>query len=260
VKTPLRFWLASGALCTAIHAACADTIHLDAPLNGWLDSAGDSARYTQEVHYPAVAVNTPPDQPASALIAGRIKASAKTKPDASVGALIVNGVPMPQRIEADGQFSRPFIFSAGSNGVELRSADGARKRVQFYDTYAGKTRPRLRIVLAWDTDGTDIDLHVISPDGQHTYYGERVAPNGGALDVDVTTGYGPEIYATAAPLPGLYLVYVNYYGSGNDGSDMTVAQITLITDEGTPGEKSETTRVPLRKAGELTLVKQFVIP
>jgi uncharacterized protein YfaP (DUF2135 family) len=244
-------------LCTTANAA---DITFDAPLNGWRNSFGDDARYTQEVRYPAAAVNTPEGQSASALIAGHIKGAPKMKSGAAVGTLIVNGTAMPQRIEEDGRFSRPFAFGTGSNGVELRTSDGARKRIQFYDTNAGKTRPRLRVVLAWDTDGTDLDLHVVSPDGAHTYYADRVAPNGGALDVDVTTGYGPEIYSSATPLPGIYLVYVNYYGSGRNESDMTVAQITLLTDEGTPNEKSETVRVPMRNAGELTLVKRFVMP
>jgi uncharacterized protein YfaP (DUF2135 family) len=177
-----------------------------------------------------------------------------------VGTLVVDGTPLPQRVEEDGKFSRPYAFPAGSNGVELRAPDGSRKRVQFYDAYSGKTQPKLRVLLAWDTDGTDLDLHVVSPDGAHTWYGERVAPNGGALDVDVTTGYGPEIYSSAAPLKGTYLVFVNYYGSGNSGADMTVAQVTIITNENTPNEKSETIRVPMRKAGELTLVKTFVLP
>lgn len=249
--------LALGAVTNAVHA---DTIDFTAPLNGWRNSAGDEARYTQDVHYPAVAVSTPEGQSVNALIAGHIKAAPKARPGTSVGTLVVNGTPMPQRIEEDGVFSRPFAFGAGSNGVELHTADGMRKRVQFYDAYTGKTQARLRIVLAWDTDGTDLDLHVVSPDGVHTFYADRVAPNGGALDVDVTTGYGPEIYSSAAPLHGTYLVYVNYYGNGNSGSDMTVAQITIITDEGTPNEKSETIRAPMRKPGELTLVKRFVVP
>jgi uncharacterized protein YfaP (DUF2135 family) len=53
---------------------------------------------------------------------------------------------------------------------------------------------------------------------------------------------------------------VNYYGNGNSGSDMTVAQVTIITNENTPNEKSEMIRVPMRKPGELTLVKTFVMP
>ena len=141
----------SVALGVFAHAAHADTIDFTAPLNGWRNSAGDEARYTQDVHYPAVAVSTPEGQSVNALIAGHIKASPKAKPGTAVGTLVVNGTPMPQRIEEDGTFSRPFAFGAGSNSVELRTADGTRKRVQFYDAYTGKTQARLRIVLAFST-------------------------------------------------------------------------------------------------------------
>lgn len=266
-RTTRRWPRIHPALATAFLLLCASParaadIDITAPLNGWRNTSGDTARYTQDVHYPAVSVATPEGQSVNAMIAGHIKsvpkAASKGKP--SVATMVVNGTPLPQRVEADGSFSRPYAFAGGSNSVEVRAADGTSKRVQFYDAYSGKTRPRLRIVLAWDTDGTDLDLHVVSPDGAHTFYGDRVAPNGGALDVDVTTGYGPEIYSSAAPLPGTYLVYVNYYGSGNRAGDMTVAQVSIITDENTPNEKSETVRVPMRKAGELTLVKTFSMP
>jgi len=242
----------------ATPAAWAGDIDFSAPLNGWRNTSGDNERYTQDVHYPAVAVATPEGQSKFALIEGQIRNTPKK--GTTVGTLVVNGTPLPQRIEEDGRFSRPYAFPSGSNSVELRAPDGSRKRVQFYDAYSGKTQPKLRVLLAWDTDGTDLDLHVVSPDGAHAWYGDRVTPNGGALDVDVTTGYGPEIYSSAAPLKGTYLVFVNYYGSGNSGSDMTVAQVTIITNENTPDEKSETIRVPMRKPGELTLVKTFVMP
>ena len=215
------------------------------------------------MHYPAVSVSTPQGQGTASMIAGRIRSQPKAAASAdenkprrrrgadgsSVGTLIVNGVAMPQRIEADGTFSRPYAFGAGSNSVEVRSARGDAKRVQFYDSYAGKSRPRLRVVLSWDTDGTDLDLHVVSPDGQH----------GGALDVDVTTGYGPEIYSNPAPVPGTYLVYVNYYGSGSDNSIITTATVTIITDENTPSERQQTFVVPMRKAGDLTLLRSFTM-
>ncbi|MGH8783222.1 YfaP family protein [Paraburkholderia sp.] len=248
------------ALAMGMQAAHATDVEFSAPVNGWRNTAGDNARYTQDVHYPAVAVTTPEGQSVRAMIAGHIRGAPKKPGKTSVATLVVNGTPLPQRIEEDGSFSRPYAFGGGSNSVELRTKDGTSRRVQFYDSYSGKTQTRLRVVLAWDTDGTDLDLHIVSPDGVHTFYGDRVAPNGGALDVDVTTGYGPEIYSSPAPLHGTYLVYVNYFGAGNSGSDMTVAQITIITDENTPNEKSETIRVPMRAAGELTLVKKFVLP
>jgi uncharacterized protein YfaP (DUF2135 family) len=168
---------------------------------------------------------------------------------------------MPIEVQEDGSFERPYNFGSGSNGVEVRSADGRhRARAQFYDSYAGKTQARLRVVLSWNTPGTDLDLHVVAPDGGHAWYGNRVLKNGGALDVDVTTGYGPEIFSSAAPQKGNYHVYLNYYGSGANSSILTVAQIAIITNEGTPNERQQTFQVPMRAAGELTLVRSFVFP
>lgn len=120
----------------------------------------------------------------------------------------------------------------------------------------GTIRARLRLVLSWDTDNTDLDLHVVTPDGEHAWYGNTVLKNSGALDMDVTTGYGPEIFAMPAPIHGRYQVYINYYG-GRSETELTTAQLTLITDEGSVNEKQETFIVPMRNAGELTLVKSF---
>lgn len=97
-------------------------------------------------------------------------------------------------------------------------------------------------------------LHVVTPDGGHAWYGNRVLKDGGALDVDVTTGYGPEIFSSAAPPKGNYHAYVNYYGSGADTSTLTVARISIITNEGTSREKLQSFQVPMRAAGEIVRV------
>lgn len=253
-------WGLASMLATMQVASLAAGIRMDAPIGGWRNSSGGEESYTQEVHYPAVRVNVRPGQSASALIKGQILSMPKAKSRLPY-TLVVNGAAMPQRIEEDGSFERPYAFSAGSNSVEMRSPDGTlRKRVQFYENYAGKARPRLRVILSWDSDETDLDLHVVMPDGQHVFYGNRVATDGSAQDVDVTTGYGPEIFSSPSPQKGQYLVYVNYYGAGGNTSDLTVAQVTLVTQEGTPNEKQQSFRIPMRKAGELTLVKQFSYP
>jgi len=116
------------------------------------------------------------------------------------------------------------------------------------------------VLLSWDSAGTDLDLHIVTPDGGHAWYGNRVLKDGSAIDVDVTTGYGPEIFSSAAPLKGMYHVYVNYYGSGADTSALTVAQVSIITNENTAREKRQSFMVPMRAAGELTLIKSFVLP
>jgi uncharacterized protein YfaP (DUF2135 family) len=254
-----RILLALVALAPALPAWSGDgVVTFEEPKGGWRQGV-TGERYTQEVNYPASVVNTPQSASTTALIKGKIEGLPKAagKP----ATLVVNGTAMPMRIEPDGSFSRPYAFGKGSNSVEVRAPDnGPRKRVQFYDTSVGKTQSRLRVVLSWDTDGTDLDLHVVTPSGQHAWYGDRVIKGGGALDVDVTTGYGPEIFSDPAPENGLYLVYVNYYGSGGDAGDLTVAQVTIITNENTPDEKRQVFHVPMRRAGDLTLVSSFVYP
>ncbi|AQR72261.1 hypothetical protein BZG29_27485 [Janthinobacterium sp. LM6] len=232
-------------------------VTIDAPKSGWRNSAGASEQYTQAVNYPAASVNLQPGQAETAQIRGRIAGAVKGKP----ATLVVNGVAMPMEVGEDGSYGRPYGFGSGSNSVEVRSPDGrSRARTQFVDSYQGKTQARLRIVLSWDSAGTDLDMHVVTPNGGHAWYGNRVLKDGGALDVDVTTGYGPEIFSSSAPVKGNYHVYVNYYGSGENTAMLTVARISVITNEGTPREKLQSFQVPMRAAGELTLVKSFVLP
>ena len=231
-------------------------VTLETPRGGWRYSEGEAAGFRQQVNYPAASVNSS-GHSAAALIKGSIANTLKGSP----AKLVVNGVAMPLSFDEGGLFERPYSFGAGSNSVEVRSPDGKqRRRVQFYDAYAAKPQARLRVVLSWDSDGTDLDLHVVAPDGVHVFYGNRVGDNGGALDVDVTTGYGPEIYANPAPPKGVYHLFVNFYGSGGNSQDLTTAQIAIVSQEGTVSEKRQIVQVPMRKPGELTLVKSFSYP
>jgi uncharacterized protein YfaP (DUF2135 family) len=254
-----------------IVAACAPLcalaqVTLDTPAGGWRASSEPRRDFMQEVHYPASSVNVN-GRSAGALIQGRITPAAKAgKPDAArmparmPARLVVDGVALPLLVNDDGRYARPWSFGSGSHGVEVRAPSGPGvKRTQFVEA-AARTGVKLRLVLSWDSDGTDLDLHVVSPDGQHVFYGARVAANGGALDVDVTTGYGPEIFATPTPPAGIWHAYVNYYGAGEQRDVITVAQLAVITDEGTPRERQQVLRVPMRKAGELTRLHAFVVP
>ena len=246
---------------------------LETPISGWRLGSPDTP-FTQEVNYPAVSPSIRAGTPESAQIRGRIRAQGKRQPD--VATLVVNGNAMPVRIDEDGAFARPYSFGAGSNNVEAILGK-ERSRVQFYQSANGQPASRLRILLSWDTDGTDLDLHVITPDGQHAWYGQRVI-QGGAIDVDVTTGYGPEIFASPAPVKGLYQVYINFYGGGrysrnygdededdygnDNGGDkrLTIARLSITSNEGTPHERRQEFTIPMRFAGELILARQFMYP
>ena len=227
---------------------------LNAPIAGWRQG-NPEAPFTQAVNYPAVTPGIDDDTPTGSQIRGRIAAQNKSEQPAT---LVVNGNAMPMRLDESGAFGRPYSFGAGSNSVEVRSGN-ERLRTQFYQSANGQPASRLRIILSWDTDGTDLDLHVVTPSGQHAWYGERVI-NGGAIDIDVTTGYGPEIFASPAPEKGLYQVYINYYGGEDGGTGLSTAHLSVISNEGTPHEKRQEFSLPMRFSGELILARQFMYP
>jgi hypothetical protein len=49
-----------------------------------------------------------------------------------------------------------------------------------------------QFTLIWNTDGVDLDLHVLEPGGKEIYWEEPKGRRGGELDVDNTKGFGPE--------------------------------------------------------------------
>ena len=70
----------------------------------------------------------------------------------------------------------------------------------------------LRVVVDWNKDQTDIDLHVIEPGGEECSYKNKITKSGGRLSEDMTEGYGPEEYSIRKAVKGKYKIRVNYYG------------------------------------------------
>ncbi len=93
----------------------------------------------------------------------------------------------------------------------------------------------LEISLTWNTT-SDIDLHVIEPDGTHVWW--RV-PRGktARLDRDNTTGFGPEVISVlpGAGVRGVYQIYIVHYR----GEAPTISTIAVSLGVGTPGVKTE---------------------
>jgi len=85
----------------------------------------------------------------------------------------------------------------------------------------------LRISLAWDTDQTVVDLHVIEPNGEECYYSHKNTAIGGAISRDFTAGYGPEEYFLRKAIPGTFKIRAKYFGSHQQS--LTGATTLLIT-------------------------------
>jgi tetratricopeptide (TPR) repeat protein len=69
----------------------------------------------------------------------------------------------------------------------------------------------VRVVINWNMDNTDIDLHVKDPRGEECHYGRRETKIGGRISADNTSGYGPEQFMLKNAAPGKYQIYVNYF-------------------------------------------------
>jgi hypothetical protein len=109
----------------------------------------------------------------------------------------------------------------------------------------------LRVSITWNTDNTDVDLHVIEPDGTKVYYESPRSKNAGRLSTDLTQGYGPERYHTPTALKGEYRVLVHYYRSNpNLLGGETHVSVTITRDAGTPEERIERHTVILQRQGE----------
>src|SRR5262249_32150968 len=109
----------------------------------------------------------------------------------------------------------------------------------------------LRVSITWNTDNTDVDLHVVEPDGTKVYYQANASKNGGRLSTDLTQGYGPERYHTPTALKGEYRVLVHSFaGNPNLLGGETHASVTIPRDAGTPKERTERHTVILQRSGE----------
>ncbi len=71
----------------------------------------------------------------------------------------------------------------------------------------------LVIMMAWNTDNTDMDLHVVEPTGEECYYSHRSTKIGGQMTRDVTQGYGPEMYILKKAPKGKFNIWVKYFAS-----------------------------------------------
>jgi uncharacterized protein YfaP (DUF2135 family) len=255
---------ASASASTSTSASADSEGDLTTPRGGWnhaglIDKSGDTRS-----SYP----NPPIDrgsQKNRTLIEGHIRATT----NARLPALVANGNAMVLNTDQQGKFARHYTFGAGSNSVEIKNGNGKSvKRVQFYEAKSGQLAPQLRIICSWDAPEAEVDMHIITPDGQHAFYAAPVLNGGGGLDVDSVDGPGPEMFTTIEPLHGLYHVYINYWGNFSQGGynfdenqrkqPIITTQITLIYYENTVREKRETFTVPLRKIGDLNLVKSFL--
>jgi hypothetical protein len=86
----------------------------------------------------------------------------------------------------------------------------------------------IRVVINWNMDNTDIDLHIKDPNDNDCYYGNTETEIGGRISADNTSGYGPEQFLLKKAVKGKYKVCVNYFGDRRvtpEGQSTVMAEV-----------------------------------
>ena len=116
----------------------------------------------------------------------------------------------------------------------------------------------LRVVLSWDADETDLDLHVTEPGGEEAFYGHRRTSAGGDVSRDVTDGYGPEEYMIRRAPAGAYRIRAHYFASHRQEIfGPATATATAFTDWGRPEQAFETVSVRLDRQKQMVELGSF---
>lgn len=117
----------------------------------------------------------------------------------------------------------------------------------------------LRVVIEWNTPGTDMDLWVDQPDGERSIYSNPLTHIGGQLSNDMTSGYGPEQYLLRRAINGEYAIKIDVYAAdaiNPNGATMVTAHLTR--NYGRRNSQTETMELELKpdEEGEM-LVGRF---
>ena len=136
----------------------------------------------------------------------------------------------------------------------------APKVPEMDDVYRKLLDLDVRIALAWDTDNTDVDLHVLEPDGEEAFYQHQRTSTGGLVSHDVTTGYGPEEYLKKDAAKGAYKVLANYFGSRQQTllGPATVTA-TVFTNWGRADEKRQVLSLRLDKVKDKVPIGEVTV-
>lgn len=144
----------------------------------------------------------------------------------------------------NGTFNNVIELSNGVNTiVALAGVDASLENNWFEDAptlirdVEGTLPPaHLLVTLTWEQNETDVDLYITEPEGETMWYGGSRTSNGLELDIDDTTGFGPEhgtleVGPNSQVLEGEYIVRVHYFSDDGLGVDAT-GRVTIIINEG----------------------------
>ncbi len=131
-----------------------------------------------------------------------------------------------------------FLRRVADGRMKPRLADYAKARMATLSALRLRDTADVAALLFWNTDGTDVDLHVIEPSGEECFYQHTQTASGGQISRDVTTGYGPELYVLPTARPGNYQISAHYFATdANRASTRTKVLAFVYEGWGTSDER-----------------------
>ena len=118
----------------------------------------------------------------------------------------------------------------------------------------------LRILVDWNHNDTDIDLHIVDPNLEECFYSHPNTKMGGQLSKDMTQGFGPEQFTLSQAKKGDYYIKVKYYGDRYQKvENPTFMKITLIRNYGRSNETKELKLIRLTHKDDIEVVAKITI-
>jgi len=154
--------------------------------------------------------------------------------EGSYAILNMNGEEQTVEIDEFGNFHKYIDIYDETNTFYLRATNSSGNTGISEDitVFRGDDERQLRVSVYWDTDNTDVDLHVWGPDGNHCYYGDVYAiPNGALITID-DDGYGPEVFEQQPLTYGAYTIKTHLY-DGHDYLNPTTAEVEISLGDDT---------------------------
>ncbi len=154
-----------------------------------------------------------------------------------------------------------FLRRVERGDVEVSAREYATARRLELEDALGDPRPDLVVVVTWNSDRSDVDLHVTDPAGETCMYNHTRTRIGGTITQDVTQGYGPEMFVLAKAVPGKYRVDVHYFASDTARASLRSKVLATVYEHwGTPEERVTRNVLTLRDGDQTETVTTIRVP